>query len=75
MINKLHIVLFVYTVTYSVVIVVFFARCESVPTVYLMESYLVMEQFESKAHPFSSFCFFFFFSPYSLENKFAVLST
>lgn len=71
MINKLHVVLFVYTVTYCIVIVVFLARCESVPPVYLMESYLVMEQFESKAHPFSSFPP----HPDSLENKFAVLST
>lgn len=60
MISKLDIVLYVYTMLYFTVIVVLLAKCESIPAVYLIESYLLMEPFESKVHLFSSFFFLFF---------------
>lgn len=55
MINKFNIVSFVYTVTCFILIVAFLAKCASVPTICLIESYLAMKQFESRVLPFSTF--------------------
>lgn len=68
MINKFSIVLFVYTVMHFIVIVAFLAKLTYVLAVYLIESYVAMEPFESRFHPFSSFSFY-------LKNKFTVISS
>lgn len=68
MINKLGIVLFVYSVMHFIVIVAFLAKLTYVLTVYLIESYVAMEPFEIGFTPFSSFSFY-------LKNKFTVLSS
>lgn len=44
-----------HTCNSNIVLVVFLAKCESVPAVYLLESYLEMKRFESKVDPFCSF--------------------
>lgn len=50
------------------IIVAFLAKCACVLAAYLTESYLAMEQFESRFHLFSSFFFY-------LKKNFTVLSS